>query len=251
MNDAIVDFLCLSASDQIQFLKEGEFTRWPPPERIRFLKQLLQSETSSKTMASALKILRELKYRDRFFFRRFLYHQDSSVANAARKAMETSTVSHDSGEIRLADMVKRENPADRPAVVRNLLKDCDTMSESLLLSLLQIEDFRVREEVVANLSPDINLDEAVLADAVNGAVWYVRSSVVQILGRRHSGVLPDLARRLVGDANVDVRLSLAEALGLLQNEETRPLLETLSKDANQWVRRRALKALAEVKEGDG
>lgn len=245
MKDAIVDFLCLSASDQIQFLKEGEFTQWPGEDRIRFLKEMLQSETSSKTMAAALKILRELKYRDRFFFRRFLYHQDSSVANAARKAMESSSLSHDSGEIRLADLVNREAPANRPAVVRNLLKNCDAVSESMLLSLLQIEDFRVREEVVACINPDVNLDEDVLAEAVNGAVWYVRSALVQILGRRRSAVLPELARRLINDSNVDVRLSLAEALGWLQTGEAVPLLETLKKDANQWVRRRAEKALAE------
>jgi len=243
MNNRVASFLSLSASEQIQFLKEGEFNQWPAADRIGFLKRVLQSETSSKTTASALKSLRQLKYRDRFFFRRFLYHQDSSVANAARKAMENSTVTHDSGEIRLAEMVRRESPPNRPSVVRSLLRDLDSISESMLLSLLQIDDFRVREEVVSNIDPEIPLDEAVLVDAVDGAVWFVRSAVVQILGRRNSPLLISLAQRLVTDTNVDVRLNLVESLAKSANEAARPLLETLSRDANQWVSRRAQKAL--------
>jgi len=250
MKNGVVDFLCLNTSEQIRFLKEGEFNEWSPAERIHFLKQVLHSETSSKTTASALKMLRQLKYRDRFFFRQFLYHQDSSVANAARKAMENSSLSHDSGVIRLADMVRKESPPNRPALVRKLLKECEILSESILLSLLQIEDFRVREEVVANIDPDVPLDESVLVEAVKGSVWYLRSSVVQILGRRRSSMLPALARQLVTDSNVDVRLNLVDALAGLDGTEAEPLLETLGRDANQWVRRRALKALAD-RHGDG
>jgi len=249
MKNHIVDFLTWSVSEQIRFLKEGEFVDWSSEERISFLKQILRSETSSKTLACGLKILRQLKYRDRFFFRKFLYHVDSSVSNAARKAIGNSRAQQDSGIVRMVDLVRRESPQNRPAIIRSLFRDVDSVNESMILSLLQVEDFRVREEVVARINPEMGMDETILVEALSGAVWYVRSAVLDILGRRRSPLLTELAGGMVDDSNAEVRMHLVQALEMVGGEEVIPFLDTLSGDGNHWVRKSAAKSLDRLKQG--
>ena len=67
----IRSFLNLNTSNQIKYLREDDFTQLNRSDKIDFLKRVLEEELSSKTIASILKALRELKYKDQFFFRKF------------------------------------------------------------------------------------------------------------------------------------------------------------------------------------
>lgn len=212
-------------------------------EQIDFLKVLLSSDPSSKTMACALKLLRELKYRDKFFFRTFLYHTDSSVANAARKAIDESVSHKDTGVVKLVEMIRKEKGENRIQIVKTLLRERKKLSEHVLISLLKLDDFRVRDVVISGISIDHNLDESVLTEAVKGAVWYVRAALVEILGKRKSKYIYDLAEDLHNDSNVEVKLKLIAALAGLDRNQSRLFLEKMMEDVNQVVKREAKRTL--------
>jgi HEAT repeat protein len=239
-------FLGLNPSKQIHLLKDERFTTFPREKKIEFLKTVLQSELSSKTTASALKVLRELKYQDQFFYRKFLYHADSSVANAARKAISDAIEQQDSGIIKITEILKKEQGETRMEYLNSILKDKTDFSSEILISLLSLNDSAMREKLIKEVNSDYNLDEARLVEAIKGGVWYVRAAIVKILSNRQSDYLPDVIDYLMNDKNVEVKLKIIEALSGLDPQQAQIFLVRLKNDPLVWVKKEAEKVLANL-----
>lgn len=246
MELSIEYFLGLNPTKQINMLKDDKFNKIPRDRKIEFLKSALQSNLSSKTTASALKVLRELKYRDQFFYRKFLYHADSSVANAARKAISEAIEQKDSGVIKITEILKKEQGENRMEYLESLLKDKMDFNSDILISLLSLNDSAMREKLILEINSEYNLDEARLVEAIKGAVWYVRAAIVKILSNRQSGYLLDVIEYLMKDKNVEVKLRLIEALSRLEPQQARMFLIRLKDDPLVWVKKEAEKALSRL-----
>ncbi|MCK4837010.1 MAG: HEAT repeat domain-containing protein [Candidatus Aminicenantes bacterium] len=244
MDITVEYFLGLNPTRQISLLKEMKFKKLSREERIDFIKTVLQSELSSKTTASALKVLRELKYRDQLFFRQFLYHADSSVANAARKAISDAIEQKDSGIIKITEILKKERGESRMEYLESILKDKIDFNADMLLSLLSIDDSSIREKLIREINRDYNLDEARLVEAIKGSVWHVRAAIVKVLSNRQSDYLLDVIEYLMDDKNVEVKLSLIDALSGIDPHQARVYLERLKQDSLVWVKKQAEKVLA-------
>lgn len=243
MDITVEYFLGLNPTGQISLLKDKEFTRLSREKRIDFIKTILQSEISSKTMASALRMLRELKYRDQLFYRKFLYHGDSSVANAARKAISDAIEQKDSGIIKITEILKKEKGETRMEYLDSILKDKIDFSTDMLLSLLGLDDQHIRQKLTATIDREYNLDEVRLVEAIRGSVWYVRAAIVKILSNRRSEYLPDVVEYLMDDRNVEVKLSLIDALSKMDPQPARGYLKKLAHDPLVWVKKQARKTL--------
>ncbi|MCP5103791.1 MAG: HEAT repeat domain-containing protein [bacterium] len=246
MSAKVKQFEGMSTSGQVEFLKNGKFSQWQREEKIVFLKAILKNELSSKTVASALKLLRELRYRDKYFFRRFMYHIDSSVSNAARKAVNQKLECGDSECARLKRVFREGDTEDRVMIARYFLEGDGKLNVDTLLSLLSFNNLRLREIIVSNISLAHELDEARLSDTLkNGSrvAWYVRAALVEILGNRRSKCLLDIVDHLLNDSNVEVKLKLLNALVRLEEERARVYIERLADDAILWVRKEARRAL--------
>ena len=246
MNLSIEYFLGLNPTKQINMLKDDKFNNIPRDKKIEFLKSVLQSNLSSKTTASTLKVLRELKYRDQFFYRKFLYHADSSVANAARKAISEAIEQKDSGVIKITEILKKEQGETRMEYVESILKDKLDFNSDILISLLSLNDSAMREKLIREINSEYNLDEARLVEAIKGAVWYVRAAIVKILSNRQSDYLLDVIEYLMNDKNVEVKLKLIEALSRLESQQARKFLVRLKDDPLVWVKKEAEKALSKL-----
>lgn len=241
-------FLGLNVSGQLDFIKRGEFTGWQRENKVAFLKSVLKEDPASRVIASAIKLLRELKYRDRYFFKRFLYHIDSSVSNAAKKAMNQA-IESDSECVRLLKVLREGNADDRMLIADNFLRQKGKLNEDVLISFLSIDDFKLRETILKELSADHELDEVRLCNALRGSggmAWYVRAALVEILGKRKSKYLLDIMDCLINDRNVDVRLKLINALLNLGEENVKTYLQKLSHDPIIWVRKKAQHALSRL-----
>jgi HEAT repeat protein len=197
-------------------------------------------------MASTLKVLRELKYRDQFFYRKFLYHTDSSVANAARKAISEAIEQKDSGIIKITDVLKKEQGETRMEYLESILKDKQDFNSDILISLLSLNDSAMREKLIREINSEYNLDEARLVETIKGAVWYVRAAIVKILSNRQSDYLLDVIEYLMNDKNVEVKLKLIEALSRLEPQQARIFLVRLKNDPLVWVKKEAEKALSRL-----
>ncbi len=234
----IEEFLKLSPAGQVKYLKDEDFSALEREKRVEFLKELaLCGRCSSKCLASALKLLRELRFRDRAFYKRFLEHPDSSVVMACKKAL--SDRSCDLGFVPMREMVKRQNNEKKLQTVKLIVSETGQAGEDLLLSFLAEDNIRVRELVVKELSGRPQLDEGRLLAQLPHAIWYTRAAIVEVLGNRRSRLLLAKAGELLADPNVEVRLQLLLALSKLEREQVKDLLFKLTKDPHTRVSREA------------
>lgn len=247
METTLKYFLGLNPAGQIKFLKDDgheAYSRLGKEGKVDFIKNALKTDLSSKVTASALKILRYLGYEDKYFYRHFLYHVDSSVANAARKAINECSSKKDSAVIRLEKILREGKTDDRVLIAENLIKSTGKVNESVIITMLGLDDQRVRDTLIRGISPHHQLDENKLLEAVKGgAVWHVRAALVAILGNRKSRGLLDIIDLLLKDPNIDVRLQLIDALTKIGGPEVTEPLQTLAQDPLVTVRRKAQKIL--------
>lgn len=250
IDSILTHFLSLNTLNQVKFLKEGKYDRYADltkEEKVEFIKNVLKCDLSSKTAAAAIKSLRKLSYRDKFFYRKFLYHIDTSVSNAAKKAISDSSVKKDTAVIRTVKSIREGDEETQLKNIKNFLDEKRPLNEEIIISLLKSEEQKVREALIDGISMEQELDDRKLTEAIkSGAVWYVRASLVAILGNRRSSRLFDIIDFLIEDRNVEVRLKLIEALSKLDGDKAKPYLHKLTDDPLVWVRKRAHKALARV-----
>lgn len=240
------EFPQLNTSEQIRFLKEGEFREFSRGQKIEFLKYILQPDLSSKTTACALKILRELNYEDKYFFKKFIYHVDSSVANAAKKAMEETHEKKSKPRSGTVRQLAKEKGENKVAFIKTLFREKKRISDTLLLSLLASDEVRVRETVIKEASNLEKLNEGKLIESIKHSVWYVRSALVEILGNRKSRLLFEVMDQLLADQNAEVKLKLIDALSALDRNEVKEYLQRLSHDPLIFVRKEAERVLSNI-----
>jgi hypothetical protein len=243
----IEEFYKLTPAGQVQYLKTEEFASLDREKRVSFLKEIAASGgISSKCLASALKILRELKFRERAFYKRFLDHPDSSVTMACKKALSDRESSNGFGFFPMRELVKRQNNEKKLETVKLIVSETGRAGEELLLSFLAEDNLRVRELVVRELSARPQLDESVLIAQLGHSIWYTRAAIIEVLGNRRSLLLFDKVDELLADANVEVRLQLLSALAKLDLERAKGYILKLTQDPHVRVSKEAKKILATV-----
>jgi hypothetical protein len=243
----IEEFLKLTPAGQVRYLKTEEFAGLERDKRIEFLREVsLSKKTSSKCLACALKILRELKFRDREFYKRFLEHPDSSVIMACKKALSDKSVDNGFGFFPMREMVKRQNNERKLLTVRQIVSETGQAGEDMLVSFLAEDNLRVRELVVRELSDRAELDEGKLIGFLPHSLWYTRAAIVEILGNRRSQVLFQKIDTLLNDPNVEVRLQLLAALAKQERGLVKEHILKLTRDPHIRVSREAQRIFATI-----
>ena len=243
----VKDFLKLSPAGQVKFLRTEQFAQMDRAQRVDFLKEIaLTGNISSKCLASTLKILRELKFRDHAFFSKFLQHPDSSVTLACKKALSERGGSSDSGFYSMRELLKKQNIEKKMAAVTNIISETDQSGEDLLISLLSEDNLKVREMIVRELSGRAQVDERKLLNQLPHAIWHSRGAIVEILGNRRSRLLLEIIDKLMADTNVEVRMKLLEALGKLDRQQVKDHILKMTKDPHMRICREAKRLYATI-----
>lgn len=238
------NFFKKNVTEQLEFLESETFGRKDRQEQIDLLKSILRADPPPRIAACALARLENLQYRDRYFFRRFLLHPDSTVMETAKHAVNRKFEMRDNPVDKLERMLREGKTEDRLLLVDNFLQAGGALDETALVSFLSLDDIKVREALLQRISASHELDEERLIGYLRkGVVWYVRSAVVEILGKRKSLRLLSFIDELIADKNVEVKLKLIEALVNLGMEQAQGYIERLSRDNTMWVRRCASRAL--------
>jgi len=247
IKDLVSEFNTRRPADQLIYLKTEPFLSLEESQRIEFLKEmLLQEHISSKVVAAGLKTLRELRFKDRFFFKRFLDHPDSSVVIAAKKAIHQDDHHGDTDFFRVHELIKKQNKEKRYEAVKKMIDEQSTASEELLLSFLIEDNLKIRELVVGELSNRKTVDERKLLNQVERSVWYIRSAIIEILGNRRSELIFEKIDAWQHDLNVDVKLKLIGALSRLDRERVKGHLQQLTNDTHTLVKKEAQRTLERI-----
>jgi hypothetical protein len=243
----ISEFLKLSPAGQVKFLKTEQFTKMEKSQRIEFLKEItLNKAISSKCLASALKILRELKFRDRAFYNKFLQHPDSSVIMACKKALSERGFDNGFGFYPMRELLKKQNIENKMSVVKNIICEPDQSGEDLLISLLNEDNLKIRELIIKELSSRTQIDERKLLNQLPHSIWYVRGAIIEILGNRQCQLLLEIVETLIADSNVEVRIKLLEALAKLNREQVKDYILRMTKDSHSRVCREAKRIFSTI-----
>jgi hypothetical protein len=236
-------FLGFTPSRQIEYLDQDDFTQSSQKEKIEFLKVILKEELFAETIVCALLLLKELHYPDRYFFRKFLFHRNDSVSDTARKIIDELD-RKEMCRTTFVDMLREGERDDLILLADYFITQKGKMDEKALLAFLDINDIRVRELIIKNMTPEHEVDEALLSAAItSGIAWYVRAALVEILGNRKSQHLFNCIDFLMNDRNVEVKLKLIDALSKLGEEKGKMYLQQLACDSVIWVRKYAYRAL--------
>lgn len=240
-------FMMLKSSEQVDYLKSEEFTQMNREAKIDYLKKILYPDLPSGTTLCALELLKQLNYPDSYFFRKYLFHIDRSIADTARCAIDDCNRYISKKNNFLISVLKEGRSDDRILLVDYFLSDKGQLNEKVLISFLSIDDRRMRELIIKKLNPEHHVDESFLSGTITrGAAWYLRAALVEILGNRRSKHLFDCIEFLINDKNVEVRLKLIDALAKFKMEECKTYLKKLTTDSLVWVRKEATRALATI-----
>jgi hypothetical protein len=238
-------FLGFKPSRQIEYLNKDDFTLSNQKEKIEFLKVILKEELTAETTVCALLLLKELQYPDRYFFRKFLFHRNDSVSDAAREIINELARKKNHSPT-FADMLREGERDDLILLADYFITQKGKINEKALLAFLCINDIKVRDIIVKNVTTEHEVDDALLSAAItSGIAWYVRAALVEILGNRKSQCLFDCIDFLMNDKNVEVKLKLIDALSKLGEEKGKEYLRQLARDSVIWVRKYAHRALQE------
>lgn len=247
MKELLEEFFTFKPSQQLKYLRSEAFVKLDKGQQIDFLKAIsIEKGVSTKSIACALKILRELKVKDKNFFRIFLDHPDSSVVLAARHALDSCHQRNSSDFYQMREMAKKQNREKRIEAVKQIMVVKDLAVEDLLISFLGENDVKISELIINDLSNRETVDEEKLLHLMERSIWYLKAAIVQILGNRRSELLFEKIDVLVNDPNAEVRLRLVGALGKLGRDRVRKYLQQLSQDPHIQVKKEAQKILSQI-----
>ena len=135
-----------------------------------------------------------------------------------------------------------------PPVNKKFVEEKKRISDTLLLNLLASDEVRVREAVIKEAVALERLNEGKLVESIKHSIWYVRSALVEILGKRKSRLLLEIEimDQLLADQNAEVKLKLIDALAHLDRNEVKEYLQRLSRDPLIFVRKKAERVLSNI-----
>ena len=198
MKELLEEFFKFKPSQQLKYLRSDAFAKLDKGQpmgsdfkykgqQVDFLRTIsIETGVSTKSIACALKILRELKVKDKSFFRIFLDHPDSSVVLAARHALDSCHQRNGSDFYQMREMAKKQSREKRIEAVKQIMVVKDLAVEDLLISFLGENDVKISELIINDLSSRETIDEGKLLQLIERSVWYMKAAIVQILGNRRS-----------------------------------------------------------------
>lgn len=243
-------FFPLSPHEKIKFIYTN-IDSLSKEERIIFLLSLLKEKQASPLVkATALKFLRQASYEEFDLYQNYLGANFRALSNAAKKAVKEFEEKEkknryyaDSVLRKLASLPDKER---RLKILKAIAKLKAFWVLRVLLEALSDACERNRDFLVKELSQREIWNLTPLYERLKRPPWYVKSAVLQVLGRRKDEGLILHIEPILADLNVDVRKSAADALGEIGGKDALALLVRLTKDKSSYVRAAAAEALRKI-----
>jgi hypothetical protein len=131
-------------------------------------------------------------------------------------------------------------------LLENLRRFSDPWVCTMLLQLLTDPREELREAAARQLAEREDCPMEKLHARLSCPPWYVKSTILRILGRRKNPQSVRPIKAVLNDSNADVKCSAAQALGSIGGQEARVCLVYLAKDHNAYVRAAAVEALEKI-----
>ncbi|MEW6456884.1 MAG: HEAT repeat domain-containing protein [Acidobacteriota bacterium] len=237
----------LSLEEKIKLLKNENF---PSYENRKEILIKLAKDESASVRALAIKLLSKFNYREENLFRDALSDPNPVVKKSASRAIKNI----EDYEKKLKDKKNQINERLSSCTASeryDILKEIENIEENwvndVYVEYLADPSLRIRNFIIDLIVKKKNFPVHVYMEKLNHPLWYVRSSVLKILGLKKISFQKEIMLKLLNDTNVEVRRVLAETLGRIGGENSLDVLTKMLNDPNPWVKSQVRKSLSELK----
>jgi HEAT repeat protein len=243
-------FAPLPAQEKIRFIYTN-IDSLGREDKTSFLLSVLKEEDSSPLVkATALKFLRAASYPESELYQHFIDDEFRAISNAAKAAVkELGEKKKDNDYYTAAVLRKLRSLADkdrRLKILRAVARLKAPWVSKVLVEALDDPAEKNREFLIGELVGRENWSPSSLYGRLTQPPWYARSAALKILAQRTDDGALQAIQQTLGDPNVDVRRSAAEALGEIGGQDAVGMLVRLTKDGNIYVRQAAAGALSKI-----
>jgi len=134
----------------------------------------------------------------------------------------------------------------RLKLIRAIAKLKSSWVPAVLLETLSDPCEEIRDYLVKELAGREELPLECLYQKLFKTSWYIKSSVLRILGLRKKQEAIRSIKLMISDPNIEVRRSTARALGEIGGKEAKTLLLQMRKDQSPYVKAAAEEALRKI-----
>lgn len=134
----------------------------------------------------------------------------------------------------------------RRKIIMALFPIKDSWSSDVLLEILSDPNEEIRNLIIHELGKRKDMDVEEVCQRLSHPHWYVKSSVLRILGFIKSEKALIHIEAILTDPNVEVRRAIAACLGNIGGKKALSLLMRLEKDKNRFVQTSAEKAIRKI-----
>ncbi len=217
--------------EEIENLKE-ECLKSPPYKKAHFLKLLWENNVRDEEFYKLIKNIS---------------NNNSAVEAILNKIFneleimkkEEELISNYKKELSKKNLKKE----DRFVIYKKISNLKSDKRKELLLSGLSESSWEIRD-FISNIICNDNVFE--VKDIINIAenpLWLVRREGLKILGKRKEDILFDYTDKILEDTNADIKITFIEAAENIGGKTAYTTIYKFKKDSNQWVKKRADKAL--------
>jgi len=240
-------FQSFSPREKIRFMHQKIHTL-KESEKISFLLSLVRDKDNSPLVrASALHLLSKTSYEKIDIYQAYSDDSSSAVAQVARRALKDRKVKEHKSKNLSQSVLRKIRSSHEKQKRLNIIKSITPVKDSwvneVLLEALNDPSEDIRDFIIDELGKREQIDASLINRKLSGPPWYVKSSVLRILGIRKNPESVKLINATIKDSNAEVRRSAAQALGEIGGEEALTLLNRLAKDNNLFVKKSAEEAL--------
>jgi hypothetical protein len=217
--------------EEIENLKD-ECLKSPPFKKAHFLKLLWEnnvkdeefyklikktSNNNSAVEAILNKIFSELK----------IMKKEEELVNNYKKELSKKNL-------------KKEDRFDIYKEISNLKSD---KRKELLLMGLSESSWEIRDFISNIIFNDNAFSIEDIMNIAENPLWLVRREGLKILGKRGEEILFNYTDKILEETNADIKITFIEAAENIGGKKAYTTIYRFKKDSNQWVKKRAEKAL--------
>lgn len=243
-------FQSFSSRDKVRFMHDKIHTL-KESEKISFLLALVRDRNNPPLVrSSALALLSKTSYEKIDIYQAYIEDPSQSVAQVAQKALKEHRTKYQKSK-NLSEQVLRKirSSLDRDKrlkIIKSITPVNDFWVSEVLLEALDDPSESIRDFIISELGKREQVNTNMLYQKLNKPPWYVKSSVLRILGIKKDPESVKLFDSTLEDTNAEVRRCAAQALGEIGGEEALNLLNRLAKDKNLFVKKSAEEALSKA-----
>jgi hypothetical protein len=132
---------------------------------------------------------------------------------------------------------------ERLKILKDVAKTSLPWVDDILIQLLEDPSEEIRDFIIKELGSRDSLDLDLIHQRLFKPPWFAKTGCLKILGLRKASSSVEHMESLMGDPNIEVRRTLAIALGQIGDDKALALLAKLVKDSSSFVRGAARKTL--------